>query len=212
MSAVSRGTIESIPTEILTECLAYLEPRDLSNVLSVSRALRTVASDDTLWQLHCEHIYNKGSSEVLGWRPIDKYNGLAYHLIWKRLALVEPYLGWWLSIDELPAGSVLRMWLNGQTLVVSGVIPVTTLPSSSIPQTLAISDAMDYIIAHNLHDGFPNPLYIDAQNICLEQWSAKESEWLVREAIEDYAPGTSVANISCFEQVGCWHSNRFSTF
>ncbi|KEP49772.1 F-box-like protein [Rhizoctonia solani 123E] len=178
MSAVSRGTIESIPTEILTECLAYLEPRDLSNVLSVSRALRTVASDDTLWQLHCEHIYNKGSSEVLGWRPIDKYNGLAYHLIWKRLALVEPYLGWWLSIDELPAGSVLRMWLNGQTLVVSGVIPVTTLPSSSIPQTLAISDAMDYIIAHNLHDGFPNPLYIDAQNICLEQWSAKESEWL----------------------------------
>ncbi|CAE6462558.1 unnamed protein product [Rhizoctonia solani] len=179
MPTVSRGNIESIPTEILTECLAHLESHDLANVLSVSTTLRATASHDTLWQTHCERIYNKGSSEILGWRPVEKYNGLAYHLIWRRLAVAEPYLGWWLSIDELPAGTVMRIWLNDQTLVVSPVIPVTTVPSSSIPQTIAFWNATDYIIAYTPHEGFANLLYIDAQYICLEQWSARESvQWL----------------------------------
>ncbi|KAJ1303863.1 hypothetical protein OPQ81_008282 [Rhizoctonia solani] len=179
MRAESQGRLESIPTEILTECLAYLDPHDLVNVLSVSTTLRAVASQDTLWQIHCERIYNKGSSEVLGWRAIKKYRGLAYHLIWLRLALVEPYLGWWLSIDELPAGSVVRIWLDDQTLVISSVIPVAIVQSTSIAEVLAIGNAMEYIIAHNIHNGFPNPVYIDTQYISLEQWSAKQSiKWL----------------------------------
>lgn len=179
MRTVSPGSIGSIPTEILTECLAYLEPHDLVNILSVSTTLRAVASHDALWQIHCERIYNKGSSEVLGWRPVEKCDGLAYHLIWRRLALVEPYLGWWLSIDKLPAGSVMQIWLNDQTLVVSSVLPVTTLPSTSIPEVLAIGEATDYIIAHHLRNGIPRPLYIDAQHISLDQWSTKQSiQWL----------------------------------
>ncbi|CAE6524177.1 unnamed protein product [Rhizoctonia solani] len=179
MRAVSSGNMGSIPTEILTECLAYLDPHDLVNVLSVSTTLRAVASHDTLWQIHCERIYNKGSSEVLGWRPVEKHDGLAYHLIWRRLALVEPYLGWWLSIDALPAGSVMQIWLNDQTLVVSSVLPVTTLPSTSIPELLAFGEATDYIIAQYIHNGFSNPLYIDAQYISLDQWSNKHSiQWL----------------------------------
>ncbi|CAE7069845.1 unnamed protein product [Rhizoctonia solani] len=181
MLAAIRGNIESIPTEILIECLAYLEPCDLANVLSVSRTLRATASHDTLWETHCERIYNMGSSDVLGWRPAEKHNGLSYYLTWRRLALVEPYLGWWLSIDGVAAGSIMRIWLNDRTLVVSPVIPVTTPPSNLIPHAFAFGDTVDYIIAHNFHEGFPNPLYIDAQYISIEQWSAKESVHWLRE-------------------------------
>ncbi|KAG8760134.1 hypothetical protein FRC11_000873 [Ceratobasidium sp. 423] len=69
--------METIPTEILTECLAYLEPHDLVNVLSVSTTLRGAASQDALWRTHCERIYNKGSSDVIGWRSAEQYHGLA---------------------------------------------------------------------------------------------------------------------------------------
>ncbi|ELU39705.1 F-box-like domain-containing protein [Rhizoctonia solani AG-1 IA] len=171
--------MESLPTELLTTCFAYLEPHDLMNVLSVSRTLRSAASHDALWRSHCEHVYNKGSQDILGWRPVESFIGLKCHLVWRRLAILEPYLGWWMSIDELPAGSVMRIWVDGLTLVVSSVLPAATAPSTSIPETLALTNTMDYIVALTVRRGLASPLYIDAQNVCLDQWSAKQSvQWL----------------------------------
>jgi hypothetical protein len=178
-------SLERIPTEILTQCLEYLEAHDLVNVLSVSTTLRAVASQEVLWEDHCDRIYNKGSSDVLGWRPIralnlcNDQNELSYHLVWRRLSLIEPYLGWWLSLDEFPAGIVMRIWINDQTLVVSHVIPVTGPTTTTIPQVMAIRNTMDHIFALSLHNDFLNPLFIDAQSVVLEQWSTKQSiQWL----------------------------------
>ncbi|KAB5592321.1 F-box-like protein [Ceratobasidium theobromae] len=178
------NSLERIPTEVLIQCLAYLPGHDLINVLSVSSTLRAVAAQDLLWEGHCDRIYNKGSSEVVGWRPIhelgmcNEQNKLSYHLLWRRLALAEPYLGWWLSLDESSAGIIMRIWLDDQRLVVSHIIPVTGPTSSTIPQVLAIRNTMNHIFALSSHDNFLNPLFIDTQSVILEQWSTQSVQWL----------------------------------
>ncbi|KAF8734526.1 hypothetical protein RHS02_06876, partial [Rhizoctonia solani] len=170
--------MESLPTEMLTECLSYLEPHDLLRVLSVSKILRGAASHDTLWQPHCERIYNKGSHDVLGWRKAEKFNGFAYRLIWRRLALVEPYLGWWLSLDKHPNGSIIRIWVDNLTLMVSSVTPIVRHQDPN-SQMSTLTDSMGYIFAATRRRGLRSPLCIEANYPYLEQRLTKQSiQWL----------------------------------
>lgn len=172
--------LSRIPTEMLTHCLSHLAPYDLQTLLSVSRILRGAASQDTLWESHCETVYNKGSSEIFGWRKIHKpdllhgsinESNLSYHLIWRRLHLFEGYLGWWLSLDETPAGIVMHIRLNNDTLVISHSIPKTDGP--------AFRGAGGHIFALSWNNNVQNPLLIDSEPIVIEQYSVITIRWLI---------------------------------
>eukprot|EP00043_Microstomoeca_roanoka_P018208 m.193555 g.193555 ORF g.193555 m.193555 type:complete len:530 (-) comp16783_c0_seq4:266-1855(-) len=53
----SLGTFALLPDELLTDVLQYLEPSDLAKMAGVSKYMRAFASQDEIWQNHCEKLF-----------------------------------------------------------------------------------------------------------------------------------------------------------
>ncbi|KAG8682018.1 hypothetical protein FRC08_015238, partial [Ceratobasidium sp. 394] len=171
--------LETLPTEILTQCFAVLDPRNLLTMLSVSSELRSVASQDMLWEPHCENIYNKGCIETLGWRTVHKADilpsdygdsNLPYHMIWRRMHLYEDYLGWWLSLEQGPAGITMQIALHGDRLVMSHAIPTNDAPVLGTPR--------GHLFALSWYNDSHNPLLIDSDPVMVEEYSVLSVQWL----------------------------------
>ncbi|KAG8735331.1 hypothetical protein FRC12_018141 [Ceratobasidium sp. 428] len=175
----SMGLLSVLPTEILIQCLVHLDAQNLLTLLSVSSALRSVVSQDILWEPHCEKIYNKGCIETLGWRKVCKpdilpsdYDApeLPYHMIWRRMHLCEDYLGWWLTLEQGPAGIIMQISLRGDRLVVSHAIPTSDIPVSGAPR--------GHVFALSWHNDFQIPLLIDSDSVIVEEYSVSSFRWL----------------------------------
>ncbi|KAG9122677.1 hypothetical protein FRC07_000852 [Ceratobasidium sp. 392] len=132
-----------------------------------------------LWEPHCETIYNKGCIETLGWRKVHKTDilpndydvpDLPYHLIWRRMHLCENYLGWWLSLEQGPAGIIMQITLRGDRLVVSHAIPTSDTPIYGTPR--------GHVYALSWYNNSQNPLLIDSDSVMVEEYSVSSIRWL----------------------------------
>ncbi|KAG9099092.1 hypothetical protein FRC06_005652 [Ceratobasidium sp. 370] len=178
---MSTSFLKILPTEILTQCLAALDPRSLLTMLSVSSELRSVASQDVLWEPHCESIYNKGCIETAGWRKVHKADilpddydapNLPYHMAWRRMRLYEDYLGWWLSLEQGPAGIIMHITLRGDRLVVSHAIPTSGAP--------VLGNSRGHLFALSWYNNSHNPLIIDSDSVIVEEYSVLSVQWLFK--------------------------------
>jgi hypothetical protein len=171
--------LDRLPTEALTQCLTHLDAQNLETTLSVSSRVRAIASQDLLWEPHCEIIYNKGSSEVLGWRKAHKSEilpseyeepDLPYHLIWRRLRLCEDYLGWWLSLEHGPSGILMRIWLKNDALVLSHAIPRRDASGSG--------GDIGHAFALTWHNNLQNSFLMNSESVVIEEYSVGSVRWL----------------------------------